>query len=222
MNLVYRSKLPVLFQIEYDKYYEALENGEPSFLTKLSPHSINHILFSVLNDHPELFWFEGKWKYDRERIYPVYCETRDKQYMVEREVNSVLECLNNVMNGTSVPQRIAGAYRFILKEVSYDISAPNGQNSYGAIIQKRAVCKGISKYYQIIMQEMGIPCTILKGTIDGVSSHVWNIVFVNGSWRHVDVSMGYSQFGFMRDLLGRGDLSFCCLSDEEIRETHSW
>ena len=109
-------------------------------------------------------------------------------------------------------------YLWMLSCIRYDPAAPNSQNAYGALVQHSAVCKGIAKAYQLLMRLRQIPCILVEGTLDGVMKHVWNMVYLDGLWLHVDVTMGYPQFW---SFTGASDIFGGYLrTTEEITRSH--
>ncbi len=64
-----------------------------------------------------------------------------------------------------------------------------GCTAYDALIGGTANSEGAALAYQLLCDQAGIPCTVVCGQLDG-APHVWNIVSVNGSYRHLDLSAG--------------------------------
>lgn len=57
--------------------------------------------------------------------------------------------------------------------------------AYGALVNGQAVCQGYALAYQDIMNALGVPCiTVASEKID----HAWNMVKLNDSYYHVDVT----------------------------------
>lgn len=49
-----------------------------------------------------------------------------------------------------------------------------GRTKFEESIQ--AVCKGISKAYQLLLRENGIFATLADGSLDGKAKYIWNVV----------------------------------------------
>lgn len=61
----------------------------------------------------------------------------------------------------------------------------------GPIIQAKSVCEGYSKAFSYLCQSVGIECLLVSGTaVSSISSgpHMWNMVKIDGSWYHTDVT----------------------------------
>ena len=66
---------------------------------------------------------------------------------------------------------------------------------FGAVMQSRAVCQGISKLYKILCESFGVECAVAEACSEAVPEggnpdHMLNIVEVDGSRAFVDVTDG--------------------------------
>lgn len=185
--------------------------GNRRIFCKAPVEDIGAVLKAVLMDHPELCFFEGKWGYENGVIYPHYClfpATREE--LLDRA-----KALSARFPEEDYPRLV---YAWMISRIAYDPASPNSQNAYGALVQRRAVCKGIAKAYQLMMQQRKIRCILVEGTLDGRTKHVWNLIFCKGQWRHVDVTMGYPMF---RCLVGAEDeWGGYLLTTEAISRSH--
>lgn len=57
----------------------------------------------------------------------------------------------------------------------------------GPIVNGKASSAGYAKAFEYLCHSAGIECVCVKGKIDG-KTHVWNIVYIDGSWYHIDVA----------------------------------
>ena len=81
---------------------------------------------------------------------------------------------------------------YLVENIEYDtsLSQSNIYNVYGALVNGRAVCEGYARSFKYLMDELGIPCTLVIGT--GTNSqgqtenHAWNYVQLNGTWYAID------------------------------------
>ena len=209
MEFYYRS----LLTPEQQQLYMLLLHhmGQPQIPCSAQPEDINAAIKAILMDHPEFCFFEGKWQLGNGVILPHY----SLPPVAAADVQAVASYIRDNFPREDFPWQI---YVWMLHDICYDPAAPNSQNTYGALIQRRAVCKGIAKAYQLLMRQLGIPCILVEGTLDGVMKHVWNLVFYNGTWFHVDVTMGYPQFW---SLTGATDIYGGYLrTTEEISRSH--
>ncbi len=112
-----------------------------------------------------------------------------QQQQMEQVVEQVLETIPE--DATDV-QKVKLVHDYLVKNTIYDYhnylnqSVPKiAYTPYGALVQKSAVCQGYSEAFQILMEELGIPCKFLASES---MRHAWNMVQIDGEWYHVDVT----------------------------------
>lgn len=97
-------------------------------------------------------------------------------------------------------RRAFAAVRYCVGHWSYGSleGAPSQEfTAYGALVNKRAVCMGISLAVCEIFRRLSIPCRYIYGT-RGNTGHAWNLVCLRGGWFYIDVT----------DAIVRGDPFF--------------
>lgn len=57
----------------------------------------------------------------------------------------------------------------------------------GEAVKTETVCAGYARAVYMLCQEREIPCICVKGTLNG-GNHLWNLVYVDGQWLHLDVT----------------------------------
>ena len=185
----YRQLLDGPRQQFYDWLYSGLAAGIPYLDSSRWPiEEIHSAIRSILLDNPSVCHFEGCWEY-RQGIIPHYT-------MPSSSVQALINKAQQIRLSGEIPP---AAYDYLLKNTVYDISAPHSQSAWGAMMDGKAVCKGIAKAYQLLLHLHNIPCILVEGSLDGILNHVWNLVWDGSRWYHVDVTMGYPQF---RHLVG--------------------
>jgi hypothetical protein len=185
--------------------------GQPRIPCIGQPTDVNAAIKALLMDHPQICYFEGKWQLDNGMILPLYV----LHPAAAADVQAAADRICHTFPHEDYPKQV---YLWMLNCIRYDPAAPNSQNAYGALVQHSAVCKGIAKAYQLLMRLRQIPCILVEGTLDGVMKHVWNMVYLDGLWLHVDVTMGYPQFW---SFTGASDIFGGYLrTTEEITRSH--
>jgi len=207
----------------YELLKEGIEKREEVFFCEgtVQPEWMNRILKSILVDNPQLFWFQGKWRLEQRQensyMYLEYTHTADEIAKGKEELRHCMEALR-VKEEKSPYEQARYYYDILLERVHYGMSKSSGQTAYDALIRKEAVCKGLSKAYQLLLTEAGINCTLAEGTIDGVAKHTWNVISIDGKTYHVDVSLGYEEFSYLFTEERRSDKYRCfAVSDEVIK-----
>lgn len=77
---------------------------------------------------------------------------------------------------------------------SYDEAArarpnqyPDAYESYGALVNGKAVCEGYAKAFKLLCDRAGIPCVLVGGKANG-GDHMWNYVMIGNTWYLVDLT----------------------------------
>ncbi len=150
--------------------------------------TVNDVLHQILLDHPDLCHFEGKWHFDGD-VLPQYTLTQEQRDKLAAVVAQAARAISD-----SCPEgaaRVQSACTWLASHTQYDPDAPHSQSAYGALVEGRAVCKGLAKALQLLLRNMGIPCILVEGSLDGMEKHIWNQYFLDGKWLHCDVIMYY-------------------------------
>jgi len=64
---------------------------------------------------------------------------------------------------------------------------PSAFSAYGAIVEKQAVCHGISLAYKALLARCGAPIEAYL-VPDYSAGHIWNLIELDGSWYHADIT----------------------------------
>ena len=116
------------------------------------------------------------------------------QSQVESAISQIEQVKNQILQNRSgnAYDDIRMVHDYLVENIEYDttISQSNIYNVYGALVNGRAVCEGYARSFKYLMDELGIPCTLVIGT--GTNSqgqtenHAWNYVQLNGTWYAID------------------------------------
>ena len=163
-------------------------------------------------DNPEIFYLSPNKMYlnietttfGNSVTYNVYINNgNENNYFIDEftsqaQVESAISQIEQVKNQI-IQNRSGNAYDdikmvhdYLVENIEYDttISQSNIYNVYGALVNGRAVCEGYARSFKYLMDELGIPCTLVIGT--GTNSqgqtenHAWNYVQLNGNWYAID------------------------------------
>jgi len=122
----------------------------------------------------------------------------DKNYsfeeikLIEKEILKIIGDVTN--DSMSTREKIMFLHNYIIlnveydKKYAYDIKhgIPNNSLSYkasGALFDKKAVCSGYADVMALFLTYLELP-NIKVST----NTHVWNAVFIDGKWLHIDVT----------------------------------
>lgn len=151
----------------------------------------------VINDHPELFYVQGGYRYSYSgsivvAVLPNY-ETGlpdDAEEQLERVVE---QALARIEPGMSQTEQALLLHDFLVEHVAYDWDvATTGTakdqmvyNAYGALVKGDAVCQGYAEAYKLLLNRCGIDSVLVSSK---AMNHAWNLVKIDGSWYHVDTT----------------------------------
>lgn len=97
-------------------------------------------------------------------------------------------------------------YSRLADQIDY---APDGSSSvYAALVEGTSDSQGAALACQLLYTQAGFSCLTVQGTLDG-SPHWWNLVELDGTWRHADVTSGLEQEAFL-------------CSDSEMEARYTW
>ncbi|MBO6241454.1 MAG: hypothetical protein J6O61_11575 [Butyrivibrio sp.] len=172
-----------------------------------SDEAIEQVFEYVMADHPEIFYvdgyhytnytidnvitkisFTGNYTYNKDQV-------EEKQLAVNEAVN---KCLANAPSSEDDYYAIKYIYDYLISNTEYDIESPDNQNICSVFINGRSVCNGYSKAAQLLLNKLGIECTLVTGTVDTKNSkgirHAWNLVKCNDAYYYIDVTWGDSSY----------------------------
>lgn len=174
---------------------------------------------------------------------------KENKQNFDSELSKIAEELKTQTSGKTDWEKALVVYKWVCDnaEYDYDVADANGMTDreavlkgsiYSAVVDKSCVCRGYAELYKVLLNELGIECAIVGGQVDQDSigtdsdnadllseimnlyddnqNHVWNIVEIDGKYCNVDVTGGDAD-----DVNIPYDLSFFCVSDEALRNSHS-
>lgn len=192
---------------------------------------VNEIYQMVLMDYPEFFWCDGSCEtvsYEGENGYsvlsPTYTSAGEERKMRKQQIETaVQECLNIIGIDGSEYERIKRVYEYIINTTEYELEAPDNQNIYSVLVNKRSVCAGYARTMQYLLEKMGIYSIYVIGTASGQEAHAWNIVQCDGAFYHVDTTWGDPVFLKQEQREDAKTISYdyLCCPDSELSVTHT-
>ncbi|MBE6754514.1 MAG: hypothetical protein E7559_09260 [Ruminococcaceae bacterium] len=156
---------------------------------------------AVLADHPEVFWVNNNYSLGYNfhdgnymSLYTNYSYGELTQRIGALEDNVAL-ALREIPGGLNEYDRELIIHDIIVRDVQYDVEAAEQEgeslvepsSSYGALVNKMALCSGYSHAAKLLLNRVGISCTTIKGMSMG-TAHMWNLVNIDDNWYHLDVT----------------------------------
>ena len=104
---------------------------------------------------------------------------------VNNKVDEIIDKLD--LNGLTKKKKIKKIHDYLIDNIEYDkeenYKDNNSNNAYGALINNIALCSGYSDAMAIFLDRLEIPNLKISS-----ETHVWNLVYYNGKWLHLDVT----------------------------------
>ena len=179
--------------------YRAVSQFEAdcSFPQPLSREELKNLMLLLSYECPELLQFssatEMSYLVDESgRVLSVQlelCLTAEEWSAQYQSCAAVVNSLARSVQGMSEEEKELAAYNYLTENCFYDFDGPWSASAYGALVDGRAKCDGISLAMKWILEEMGISCMVISGTHPGEAiGHAWNIVCIDGTYYDLDVT----------------------------------
>lgn len=212
----------------YSKIYDSLSNLDTevdlSSYRKDSDYVFS-ILKNVLNDHPEIFYFDySKCLYGGGRLNLGYEYDNtiigNMKANLNNQINTFLS--DKIKTSMSELEKEKAVHDYLVLTATYDIDNYNNNTipnisttAYGIIVNKTGVCEGYAKAMKLLLNKVGIESIFLSG--DPYMNHAWNLVKIDGSWYHTDVTWDdpVPDKGTVR-------YKYFNLDDASMLKDHSW
>lgn len=157
----------------------------------------NTAMFSVVYDHPELFWFDAsiykRYDYNGNVIrldFNYYDELPDIQSARQVFESTADEMIQGAKELSSDFEKEKYIHDYLDNKLEYDENAVLNQSAYSAIVNDSTVCAGYAKAFQYLMQKLGIPTYTCVGWggfgLFFGGMHGWNIVKLDSDYYNVD------------------------------------
>ncbi len=120
-----------------------------------------------------------------------YRTTKEQENLVDREVQRIYKEI--VTENMTDYEKIKAINKFMVDTFSYDETAESN-NAFTAITTRKTACQGYTMLACKLLDMAGIENKAISGDLNG-TAHVWNLVKLDGSWYHMDVTNDDSNFG---------------------------
>lgn len=185
---------------------------------------------SLCYDIPEVFFIKSvKGAYNpllsTATVYPEYRFDYETCFNILRQMEKQSESFIQRIAMLSERERVKQIHDYITRNVTYrDIEAPYSHESPGVLLYGIAVCEGIAKAFKYLSDRARISSLVITGDAfddsnqsSNSTGHAWNIVFVDSTPYHIDVTFDYS---VSSGATSRYD--YFLLSDSQIRKDHAF
>ena len=183
----------------YDQIYTQLAAHETviRFSKSLTQDTMSMTVNQVLADHPELFWVKqwvstvtpswSKLEFDTE-------ESSEELAEMDKKLNeAVQEITDRVPDDADAFGKALFVHDYIVSHTDYNQDSERsadeyiGTTAYDCLIDRKAVCSGYSRAFQLVMQRLGFECGVCSGMSRG-DSHAWNYIRIDDKYYWVDLT----------------------------------
>ena len=229
-------------QLEEKKIYvkidEAIKQKEENVIIKVNgteglTDRINKVITAYFYDNPECYYVSNEYSIKILDYKIVTLATIRFDFLIDLDIelqdenkrldDAIATILDNVIDESMTDfEKELAIHDALAKHVSYykyeDINEIPAikHTSYGALVEKEAVCDGYSKAYKMLLEKAGIDSIIVNGMANKVS-HAWNLVRLENEYYHVDVTSDRLEEKNNK----YASHSYFNLTDKEIINTHT-
>ena len=185
-------------------FYSVLNQGWDKFtfycpveysdcLKDVATISYDEVLLSEINNyvHPYNSYSTIKTLYDEAgevTIKVTYLYNDDEIKKIDEEINRILT--NKIFSDMNDETRIRVLHDYIINNTKYDKKREENDTSdydssrmTGLLFQNYAVCSGYTDVMAVMLEKLGI-----KNFRIASENHIWNAVYINGEWKHLDLT----------------------------------
>lgn len=170
-------------------------------------------LNAVRGDYPQMFWLPNVYGILKQgnSVYlafydaaggangnPVYdygVKDAAELAAMQKKINDKVKTAVNavIKNGMTPYQMELALHDWLCANMTYDTTPTAAEHSwdvYGALVNGSGVCEAYTKAFQLLLYTVGINNRPIYGTSKSATpeAHVWNLVKIDGSWYHTDVT----------------------------------
>ena len=124
-----------------------------------------------------------------------YLYTTEEIENINKKVDEIIK--SNINNTMDDYEKIKVIHDYLINNSKYDVERNNGKGSvynsykaYGPLFQGYATCNGYTDAMAIFLNKFGIKNYKIATTPENENStgHIWNAVYINDKWLHLDVT----------------------------------
>ncbi len=182
-----------IFNSGWDEFTFYCTNEYPDCLGDLHNIANDQTLLSHVNNfvHPYNSYKEIKTKYDTLGTVTVsIIKTYDNETrkLIDDKVNAIMKEI--LKDNMTIEQKIRTIHDYIVNHTKYDSDRLNSgiikyksDTSYGVLFEGYGFCSGYADTMAIFLNKLNLNNYKIAN-----EKHVWNLVYLNNKWYHIDVS----------------------------------
>lgn len=186
------------------------------------------ILHCVLNDHPEIYWFEwdvtgyepepGNFSLDLRYYY-----TESELAEVQRKMDETAAPVISDLLGKTEYEKVKGVFDYLVLNTDY-VASDRDQTIVSVLLDHTGVCTGYARTTQYLLHLLDVESILVSGTatndVFGTDGHSWNLVKIDGEWYQIDTTWGdpVEKDGSPGNSL---EYTYFCITSEEMLQDHN-
>ena len=124
-----------------------------------------------------------------------YQTSRDSLRLMQNQVQRVFASAELYLNSDATDaQKYSQLYTFLMERYDYTIET-SITPSYSLLIHGVGDSEAFATVYRAMCRRADLECEVISGTKNGESWY-WNLIYVDGQWRHVDLLEASAQGEF--------------------------
>ena len=152
----------------------------------VSVSDISAIYAQVLNEHPDLFYVTGGFRYRYSgnvvtAVLPYYDDSYSSADVAAYQ-NATQRILGMLEPGWSDMEKLLFLHDYLVTHCEYDLTYSN-YSAYDALVIGSAVCQGYAEAFRDLCVRSGIACSLISS--DDID-HAWNLVTLEGENFYID------------------------------------
>lgn len=142
----------------------------------------------------------------------------EKEKRIDAKLTEILASL--IPADAEDAEKVRLVHDYIVTHVTYAAVDASSHSAYAALFDGKAVCQGYASLAYRMLERLNVPVEIVEGSVNGDPNqrHAWNLVQVDGRWRHLDVTWD-DPVGATGTVI-RTD--YYLLTDAEMAVDHAW
>ena len=158
---------------------------------QITTSELKSLLSSAVNNNPKYFYYKScsyTYSPSNNQAKVVTLRYSGSAAAIRPQIaayeQAVQNILGNVQSSWSSFEKAMYVNDYLALNCRYD-STYSKYSAYNALVEGTAVCQGYGLAYQELMGRLNIPCQLVSSD---PLNHAWNLIQINGSWYHVDVT----------------------------------
>ncbi len=214
----------------YDQMLHAILNYDEKVDLDTNDTEVTQKAYQALcADYGGLFWVQGYTftsytmgeKVIGLEFAPDYRMEEQEKEELQSQVDLVVDqWLAGISAEASDYEKTRYVFETLIEKVDYVEGAPENQNILSVFLYGETVCQGYACATQYLLEQLGIPSTVVSGYANG-EAHAWNLIELDQIYYYMDTTWGNSTY---LDLDSQQEkfvnYNFMCMTETELRLNH--